>query len=266
MKVKLYAIPASHSALAARLMLERKRLEHRLVRLLAGLHPLRLRLAGFKGGTVPALKIDGRRVQGTLAISRALEELQPEQPLFPPEAAKRERVVRAERWGHDELQPVPRRLIRWAVVRDRRVRREIVELNHLPFAALSTALIKPAGAYFRRKSGAYDDAVRRDLRRLPHLLDHVDELIAQGTLDTAELNAAEAQIAPSVRLLMNFDDLRPWIEHRPAGSFARRVVPAYPGHVPPVFPATWLGVAPRRIERSDASTRRRLTMPERRLQ
>ena len=37
--------------------------------------------AGFQGGTVPALKLDGRRVQGSLA--RALDELIPERPLFP---------------------------------------------------------------------------------------------------------------------------------------------------------------------------------------
>ena len=56
-------------------MLERKGIEHEVVDLLPGFHPLQLRAAGFRGGTVPALWIQGRRVQGSRRISRTLEEL-----------------------------------------------------------------------------------------------------------------------------------------------------------------------------------------------
>jgi glutathione S-transferase len=53
-------------------------------------------------------------------------------------------------------------------------------------------------------------------------------------------NVADFQIAPSVRLLMTFDDLRPAIESRPAGEHAKRFLPDAPGRIPPVFPAQWL--------------------------
>jgi hypothetical protein len=39
---------------------------------------------------------------------------------------------------------------------------------------------------------------------------------------------------------MCHDDLRPQITGRPAGRFAERVVPIFPGTVPPTFPADWL--------------------------
>jgi glutathione S-transferase len=55
-----------------------------------------------------------------------------------------------------------------------------------------------------------------------------------------EPNAADYQIAPSVRLAMTFDDLRPAIEPRPAGRLATRLIPEFPGRTPPIFPAEWL--------------------------
>jgi glutathione S-transferase len=77
-------------------------------------------------------------------------------------------------------------------------------------------------------------------RRLPELLDHVDALIAEGVLGATDLNAADYQIGPSVRLLMAFDDLRSGIEGRPAGALALRMAPHYPGHPRSVLPAELL--------------------------
>ncbi|HEX3294178.1 MAG TPA: hypothetical protein VHR38_10630 [Solirubrobacterales bacterium] len=64
--------------------------------------------------------------------------------------------------------------------------------------------------------------------------------IAEGVLGGPEPNAADFQLGPSIRLLMSFDDLRPFIEGRPAGAMATRVVPDFPGRTPPVAPAEWL--------------------------
>ena len=75
----------------------------------------------------------------------------------------------------------------------------------------------------------------------------MDELITGGVLSgesatpgDGELNAADCQIAPTVRLLLAFDDLRPAIEQRLVGRHALRVVPRLEGRIPPVFPADWL--------------------------
>ena len=53
-------------------------------------------------------------------------------------------------------------------------------------------------------------------------------------------NAADLQIATSLRLLMTLEDLRPAIEGRPAGELAMRVVPDFPGNAPPILPPAWL--------------------------
>jgi hypothetical protein len=52
-------------------------------------------------------------------------------------------------------------------------------------------------------------------------------------------------VATTVRLLMTLDDLRGWIERRPAGAHARSVVPRFPGRIGPVFPRDWLPPAAR---------------------
>src|SRR5688500_2727253 len=99
MDVTLYSMSISHPARAAGLMLAYKGIEPRRVEVMPGSQQLLMRAHGFRGGTVPALKIDGKRVQGTLAISRELDAVKPEPPLFPADPALRAAVEEAERWG-----------------------------------------------------------------------------------------------------------------------------------------------------------------------
>ncbi len=72
------------------------------------------------------------------------------------------------------------------------------------------------------------------------MLQRIDDWIAEGVLGGTELNAADFQIAPSLRLAMSLDDLRPAIESRPAGKLALRVAPDFPGEAPQVLPPAWL--------------------------
>jgi glutathione S-transferase len=114
MPTRLYVMPISNAAAAGAAMVGYKRVPHRLVRLMPGLHPVLLRFAGFDGFTVPALELDGRKVQGSRQIARALDAVSAERPLFPLDPERRARVEEAERWGEQVLQPVPRRLFRHA--------------------------------------------------------------------------------------------------------------------------------------------------------
>ena len=82
--VTLYMFNGSAPSLTAQLMLEHKRLEHRCKHLLVGPHALNMQPRGFDMMTVPAVKIAGRPIQGSRVISRALDEMQPTPPLFPP--------------------------------------------------------------------------------------------------------------------------------------------------------------------------------------
>ena len=105
MKAKVYVIVGSHACRTATLMLEYKRIPYRVIELPTGLHPLLVRAAGFPGhatpirtvggsthsqlamldrlGTVPAMVLDGERVQSNREIARQLERVCPDPPLSP---------------------------------------------------------------------------------------------------------------------------------------------------------------------------------------
>jgi len=227
-------------------MLEHKGIEYKRVDLLPVASRLLVRLLGFPGNRVPALKIDGRRVQGTRETSRELDRVQPEPALFPADPEKRRAVEEAEAWG-DPFQQLPRTIIWWAIKRD-----PSSQLGFLEDAKLGlppNLLVKTSAPVIwaaRRLNDSYDATVERNLAELPLALDQIDTWIADGILGGTDLNAADFQIAPSVRLLMAFADIRPAIEARPAGAFAKRVVPKAPGEIRPVFPEAWL--APLRAE------------------
>jgi len=237
-RAKLYSLSLSHPSQAARLMLEHKGIEHEVDDLLPGMHPVQLRLAGFRGGTVPALRINGRKVQGSLQISHALEEVKAEPHLYPSDPERRRAVEEAEAWGERELQPVPRRIFRWAVVHRANLRRWLAREARMPAPDLMATLNIPVARYFAGKVGADEATVRADVRGLPQLLDHVEALIADGTLDDDPPNAADYQIGTAVRVFIAFDDLRRLVETRPAAAdLALRILPEYPGPIPPVLPA-----------------------------
>ena len=70
-----------------------------------------------------------------------------------------------------------------------------------------------------------------NVRSLPDVLGKIDGWIADGVLGGEQPNAADLQIATSVRLLMALADLRPMIEAHPAGQLALRLFPDFPGNV-----------------------------------
>jgi glutathione S-transferase len=242
MQATVYALAGSHAVKAALLMLDHKGIEWRRRDLVNVVDRPLLRLMGFPGPTVPAVKLDGRRIQTTRALSRELDEIVPERPLFPADPDRRVAVEAAEQWGDEVFQPVPRRIAWAALKRDRSGLRSFIEgpiLGIPPGVAVATAWPLVRGSVLLHK--ATDDAIRADLIALPTLLDQVDDLIANGVIGGDEPNAADYQIFTSVRLLMCFDDLRGQVEGRPTAERALRLVPDFPGRVPPVLPKEWLG-------------------------
>jgi glutathione S-transferase len=202
-------------------MLELKGIEYELATVLPGTQRMHLRLVGFRGGTVPALKLDGRRVQGSRAIARALEAARPDPPLFPTDEA-------AERWGDEELQMVPRRIVRWGLTRDAGLRHWISEASGVPAPGLVGALGIPAAKYYARAVGADEAAVRRALDELPGMLARVDALLADGVLTPAAPDAATLQVLCSVRALDGFADLHDQVAAHPCAAPARELFPDYP--------------------------------------
>lgn len=241
MEARLYVIPASHPATSAALMLRHKGLPFKRTDLMPVISKGVLRGLGFPSNTVPALKIDGRKVQGSRQIARELERLQPQPPLFPSDPERRSAVEEAERCGDEELQHPIRQILWWTIRRDRFSLRSYSEGARLGVpVGLAVKTGGPLVVAAARLNQASDENVKRDLAALPGLLDRVDAWIAAGILGDEEPNAADFQIAPSIGLALTLDDLRPAIEGRPAAELAKRYVPDYPGHTPPILPAEWL--------------------------
>jgi glutathione S-transferase len=236
----LYWFAMSHPAQAARRMLDVKGVDYELAGVMPGTQRIHLRLAGFRGGTVPALKLDGRRVQGTRAIARALDRVRPEPPFFPGDPELRARAEEAERWGDEELQEVPRRLLRWGLVRYPDLRRWMADQSRVPAPAVLARLSIPAARYYARAVGADEPAVRRALAELPRTLDRVDALLAEGVLETDPPNAAALQVLCSVRALSSFADLRDQLAARPSAAAARELFPSYDARVPRFLPREWV--------------------------
>jgi glutathione S-transferase len=241
MTARLYVIPGSHPAMTARRMLELKGIDYKRVDLMPVISRGVLTALRFPGRTVPSLQISGRRLTGSREIARELDRIAPEPPLLPADEAGRAAVEAAETWGEQVLQPAVRRILWNALRRDRAPLASFAEGARLGIpVGLAVRTAAPIVAASARINSAGDGPVRSDLASLPGWLDRVDGWIGDGTLGGSELNAADLQIATSLRLAMTLDDVRPAIEGRAAGELAVRAVPEFPGRVPPVLPAAWL--------------------------
>jgi glutathione S-transferase len=232
MEARLYVVHGSHPSACVEKALALKGIEYRRVELLPPVHAAIQRVR-FGGRTVPGIRLDGEKVQGSRAILRRLDELRPDPPLYPSDAEARARVEEAERWGDEVLQQVARRLS-WQVIK----RRPAVMASYargsrfaMPdsLAALAARAMVPAEL---RLHHITDDALVTDLAELPGHVERVDGWIGEGVLGGAEPNAADLQIAPSVRLLMTIGDVRPLIEGHPAEQLALRLFPDWAGDAP----------------------------------
>jgi glutathione S-transferase len=241
MGARLFVIPGSHPATTAALMLDFKGISYDRTDLIPVVSKAVLRAAGFPRVTVPALKIDGQRIQGSREISRALDRIQPDPPLFPADPDERAAVEDAERFGDEELQHPIRQLLWWGFKRDKNSLRAYSEGAHLGIPVdLAVKTGGPLVALSARFNEATDANAHAALIALPNLLDRVDAYIADGTIGGPSPNAADFQIATSIGLALTLDDLKPLIEPRPCADLARRYVPNYPGHTPPILPPAWL--------------------------
>jgi glutathione S-transferase len=225
--VKLYLFDGSCAALTTRLELDYKDFSYELVYLPPVLHGFILGIRGFPKPSVPAVEVNGRRISGTLTISRVLDELRPEPSLFPVEPERRAVVEEAERWGED-LQNAARRILYCAARRNPWIWRKLVAPGQ---PAARRALLWLDAPRLVRRAAYYhegrDDLCARDLAELPSWLDRIDAWLADGLLDLDRPNAADFEIAPNVRFFLSMDDVAPLVEGRPAAEHARHLVPDF---------------------------------------
>jgi glutathione S-transferase len=237
--ITLHALPPSHPCMTVEAALKRKGLAYEKVTLPMPHTEEMERIYGKGNGTVPGVLIDGEPVHRSIPILERLEQLVRDPPLYPEPIAATVRA--AERWGDEELQDLGRRLP-WGALH---FRPEAMG----SFGGGGTGPLDPAGTDFAIRFGRGMWKYHRisavqladDLAGLPAKLDHVDALAAEGILGGDEPNAADLQIAATLRVLLTVGDLLPLIAGRPAEEIARRWFPGYAGEVPAgAFPAGWV--------------------------
>jgi glutathione S-transferase len=239
MHAKLVGVPGSHPCVSAELMLGYKGVSFERLDLPNMSHKAMLPLLRHRGSTVPVMTLDGKRVSGTMKIARALDHLVPEPPLFA--GADRATIEGAEAWADSVLQDGVRQMARYSVRVDPEAMASFLTAPVLKIPASTMRAILPAiKPVVLLQMRTKEETARTCLEALPAQLDRVDALLAEGVIGGERPNAADFQIAPSVRLMLTFDQLRPHIDARPAGGYARKLVPHYPGRFREVFPAEWL--------------------------
>lgn len=238
MPAKLYVVHGSHPCEAVKRALDLKGVQYKLVEFPPPMHVPFQRLR-FGARTVPGIRFEnGEKLSGSTAILRRLDVLAPEPKMYPDT-----RVEEAEAWGESVLQPIARRLL-WRAFRfDAGPMHGFQAGGRLPplprpvVRAMAPMII----AAESRMNGVSDEAVRADLQALAGHLDHVDELITEGVIGGDPPNAADLQIASSLRLLLKLGDVRAMAGDRPATALAHRLFGDQAGDVPAgTFPADWL--------------------------
>jgi glutathione S-transferase len=217
----LYAIPGSHAVRTGELMLEHKGIPFRRVNFPPGPHRVLVRLMGFTGDRVPAVKFgDGSRAQGTRELPRVLDEIVPEPRLVPDDP----RALEVEAWANDVLQQWARRMVAAAGARDPDALAgrgaggrlgALLSPHELPRRAIARAVL----VVFR----ASKDQLRDDRERTGEILDRVDAWIKAGVLNGDELRSPDFAVASSLALVEYIVALQPELQRRPAMAMLDRV-------------------------------------------
>ncbi len=188
----------------------------------------------FGKRTVPGIQIDGEKISGSRAILAKLDEIVPNPPLFPADATERAAVIEAEAWGDEVLQPLVRRVLWPSFKAHPEVMANYSAGSKLPPVPVPVLkLIAPGVTTVEmRANHATDESYADDIRTLPILLDKIDGWIAAGVMGGEQFNAADLQIAASLRLLMTFADFSEIFAGRPCADLALRCFPEAPGFAP----------------------------------
>src|SRR5262249_16267236 len=159
-------------SVGAELMLRHKGIEYKRHDLPNMTHRYLLPVLGYKGTTVPALKLDGRKVSGSRAISRALEDARPQPAKLPVDRP-------SEAWSAAVVEGCVRVLGRWAATKDRSSMASFLEGAKLGVpTSVARASLPVLGPITAMQLKTDDAAARAELAALPGHLDRVDALLA----------------------------------------------------------------------------------------
>ncbi|MDQ3630343.1 MAG: glutathione S-transferase N-terminal domain-containing protein [Actinomycetota bacterium] len=244
MPATLYVVHGSHPCATVARALDFKAVAYKTVELPVGAHAGVMRVL-FGRRTVPGIRLEsGEKLSGSRAILRRLDELVPEPPLLPADPAARARTLETERWGDEVLQAATRRIFWPTLLANPSAAPSFSEGAKLPLPApVLKAAVPVIGRLALRLTASSEATRAADLQALPGWLQQIDDRLADGTLGADPPNAADLQIAPSLKLLMAMEDLRAIIAPRPCGAWADQLFPDGVGHFPAgAIPASILPV------------------------
>lgn len=237
--IELFGFPGSNACVSARLALDAAGIEYEQRMLPPGIHPMLLRARGFAGPTVPALRSDTDRIQGSRAIARWAATQAPDMGLLPTDIALRERVLEVERRG-EQLQNTIRRLVYVYARQDPSVVRSIVDASYtraprLVRSAITAALVPAAMLGHRIRSTRLDAY----LDRLVELVDVFDAAARDGIIGGTRPNVADLQIGPNLAVLALDPDVEAVLRERSCWRAAQVTCERYPLDAAVRFPANW---------------------------
>jgi glutathione S-transferase len=193
---RLLHFRVSHFNEKVRWVLDWKRIPHRRVRLTPGFHLMRVRrLTGQN--KVPVLIADGQRLADSTKIIAALEQQQPEPPLYPADPEARARALAIEDHYDEQVAPDLRRIF-WSYYLPSwgASTRLITSGAGLPAKVLVKTLFPLMRPVFRRNMGATKAGIAEARGRLAGHLDRLESEIGPSgylvgdAFSVADLSAA----------------------------------------------------------------------------
>jgi len=203
----LWHIPLSHYSEKARWALDYKRIPHH--RQVLGPDYLIRAWRATRRGTLPILFLDGRAIGDSTHIIAALEERHPKPPLYPGDAAARERALALEDYFDEQLGPALRAAIVTPLFRhDPDVALRVLTTG-MPDKAYQTLrpLVRVFPAYYRFRHKIRDAKLEADRATVNAALDRIEQerrgrahLVGDATATRDPVPAARAAAAVSAAL------------------------------------------------------------------
>lgn len=240
MTIMLYGVSASDSSACVEVALRLKNVPYRRM----DRPPFLDRAASRDNGgpfARPTMRAGDVRVSGTRRILTQLDRWFPNPRLYPDTSAGLASIRAVEEWHAIHLQPAVRRILIAAVRRAPKALDTYVEASPIMLPQWPRALARlPSIAFGWFVHSAAEHEVAADIAELPGHIERVDELISDGTLGQPVANAADLQVAATLRLLFTIGDIQPLLTNRAAAQLALELFPLFPGNVPGrLLPARW---------------------------